>query len=77
MEVVNVAKNMLEVIEQLESDGNETISGEKITFVREAQSSIAAITNDMYYCSEPMTGVMANQSVYATNTFELCTSVRV
>lgn len=75
MEVVNVVKHMLETLEQLEIVENETISREQITFVREAQSKIIALTDSMHYCSQEMTGVMANQNVDATNTFELCTSV--
>lgn len=75
MEVVNVAKNILETLEQLESDGNQTISMEPINFVREAQRAIASITDNMYFCRQAMTEVMDNQSLEATNTFEVCTSV--
>lgn len=75
MEVVNVAKNMLETLEQLDNDGNEKISDEQITFVRDAQRAITALTDDMYYCNQAITDVMTNQSVGATNTFELCTAV--
>lgn len=75
MEVVNVAKDVLDTIEQLES--NETIARDEIHFVREAQKTISTIADDMYHCSQAMTDVMEHQNVDATQAFEVCTDDQI
>lgn len=76
-EVVNVAKSILETLEQPDNNGSENNSTEKIVSVRYAERAIIDLTGDMYHCGQGVKNVMTDQSVDATKTFERCTSLQI